>query len=192
LLTPFPIVAEGLLRGGGARNVLVVAADAIAPGNSRIVPPEISVASDAAASVVMSVDDDGLFELLGTARHRASIAYEKFPQEDFTIYLKTVARALEKIRQDSLAPWGGSAEGFRWLIPNNFNTSVTRLISMQMAFAPSQVYTENIRRFGHGLGADVLLNLCDCFNNEQVDSGDRVLLLASGPNQWATVALEKT
>jgi 3-oxoacyl-[acyl-carrier-protein] synthase-3 len=184
-------VAADSLRQGRSRRVLVVTADKVRDGETRIVPPEVSVASDAAASVLVTLDA-GPYELLATDRYMIPLAFERAAHENFTQYLKTSARGIYVIAERTLAAVGKRAEDFSRLITNNYNLSVSKLFATQSGFDLDRVYTANIARYGHGFGADNLVNLADCAGENPPLPDDLFCLLASGPNMWATAVLRKT
>ena len=174
------------------KNVLIVTADKTPNGNSRIVPPDVSVASDAAASVVLTTEEEGPYEVLGTQQTMIPLAFEKSAHEDFGLYLKTSIKGLTRIAEQTLSASGKQPEDFSWLITNSYNTSVSNLFATQFRVDPSRVYTANIGRYGHCFGADNLINLSHCASENRPAAGDLICLLASGPNMWATALLRKT
>jgi 3-oxoacyl-[acyl-carrier-protein] synthase-3 len=185
-------LAADALRSGRCRNALIVTADKVLEGESRVVPPEVSVGSDCAASVLLTSQGTGPWELLGGERLIIPLDGEGRAHEDFARYLKTSARGIQEITGRTLAAAGREPDDFSWLITNNYNQSVSRLFASQSGFDPAKVYTANIARYGHGFGADNLINLSDCAGEHPPDAGDLVLLLASGPNMWATAVLRRT
>jgi 3-oxoacyl-[acyl-carrier-protein] synthase-3 len=185
-------LAAHTLRLGRCRNALIVTTDKVLDGESRVVPPEVSVGSDCAASVLVTGEGTGPWELLATERLIIPLNGEGRAHEDFARYLKMSAQGIQKITARTLAAMGRKPDDFAWLITNNYNQSVSRLFASQSGFDPAKVYTANIARYGHGFGADNLINLSDCAGEHPPDAGDLVLLLASGPNMWATAVLRRT
>lgn len=185
-------LAADALRLGRCRNALVVTTDKVKQGASRIVPPEVSVASDCAASVLVTREGTGPWELLATERFMIPLAGDGAAHEDFGQYLKMIARGVREITARTLAAVERKAEDFSWLITNNYNQSVSRLFASQSGFEPDRVYTANIARYGHGFSADNLINLSDCTGEEPPEPGDLYFLLASGPNMWASAVLRRT
>ena len=179
------------LRQGRCENVLVVSVDKIREGATRVVPPDVSVASDAAASVVLSTEGTGAWEVIDTEQLMIPLAYEKTAYEDFGRYLKLSVQGVTEIAARTLAAAGRKPEDFSWLITNNYNLSVSSLFAHQFGFAPGRVYTANVGRYGHCFGADSLINLADCANEARPSPGELFCLLASGPNMWATAVLRK-
>ncbi len=183
-------VAAALVRGEGCANVLVAATDAVRPGAGRVVPPRVSVASDAAASFVVT-DRPGGYRVLSVRNHMIAFAYEREPHEDFARYLKVSAEGIREVARAALEAAGRGAGELRRLLPNNYNRSVARLIASQAGVDEERVHTANIARLGHCFGADNVINLCDCAVEEPPAPGDLFLLLASGPNTWGAAVLEK-
>ena len=185
-------LAADALRLGRCRTALIVTTDKVLDGESRVVPPDVSVGSDCAASVLMSAEGTGPWELVAGERLIIPLAGEARAHEDFTRYLKTSAQGIHDVTERTLAAVDRRPDDFAWLITNNYNQSVSRLFAAQSGFDPARVYTANIVRYGHGFGADNLINLADCASEHPPRAGDLVLLLASGPNMWATAVLRRT
>lgn len=173
------------------RSALVITVDKVRNGSSRIVPPDVSVASDSAASAVLSFEE-GPYEVLGTQQHMIPLPFETAAHEDFALYLKISAKGLAQIAEQTLSASGKKPEDLSWLITNNYNTSVSKLFAIQFRVDPSRVYNANIGRYGHCFGADNLINLSHCASENRPSAGDLFCLLASGPNMWATALLRKT
>lgn len=184
-------IAVDALRQGRARNVLVISVDKIRAGDSRIVAPDVTVASDSAASVLLTSEAEGPFEVLATEQYMIPMAYEQSAHEDFGRYLKTSVKGVMEIAARTMAGVGKQPADFSWLITNNYNLSVSSLFSTQFGFDPGRVYTANIGRYGHCFGADNLINLSHCANEHRPTAGDLFCLMASGPNMWATSVLRK-
>lgn len=182
-------VASKLIEGGSARTVLLITADGVVDGGSRIVPPEVSIASDAAASVLVTGEEGGRFRLLATEEHAVAWKSDRRPQEDFTEYLKVSSKGIEEVCRRVLRRSGTTPDAIRWLITNNYNRSVASLYSNQSGVDMDRVYTDNISRFGHGFGADVLINLSDCLEDHPASPSDLFLLLSAGPTMWATAVI---
>jgi 3-oxoacyl-[acyl-carrier-protein] synthase-3 len=184
-------VAANFVRAGRCRNALLITTDKVADGASRIVAPEVAVASDSAASILVTHEPGGLFELLAVERHILPLQYERHPHEDIVQYLKLSAQGVGEICAKTMAAVGKTPADFAWLISNNFNTSVSKLVAMQSGFPPQQVYSDNISRFGHSFAADNLINLADCLSAHPPAAGDLFMLLASGPHMWGGAVLRK-
>jgi 3-oxoacyl-[acyl-carrier-protein] synthase III len=185
-------LAADSLRLGHCRNALLVTTDKVLEGESRIVPPEISVGSDCAASVLVTRDGTGPWELLATERFMIPLNGSGPAHEDFARHLKMSAQGIREITARTLAAVDRKPDDFAWLITNNYNQSVSRLFASQSGFDPGRLYTANIARYGHGFGADNLINLSDCAGEHPPDEGDLYFLLASGPNMWAAAVLRRT
>jgi 3-oxoacyl-[acyl-carrier-protein] synthase III len=185
-------MAIDALRQRRYQHALIIAADKIRDGRSRIVPPNVAVASDAAASVLLSSEAAGPWEVLATEQSMIPLAYQQSAYEDFGRYLKTSVKGLTEISARTLAAAAKKPEDFSWLIANNYNLSVSRLLASLSGFPPERIYATNIGRYGHCFGADNLINLADCANEYPPAAGDLFCLLASGPHMWATAVLRKT
>lgn len=184
-------VASKFITTESARRALVITVDKVVEGESRIVPPQISVASDAAASLMVMGEGNGQFRLLGTAEHAVAGKSEAPFQENFTQYLKISAEGTQRVCQKLFEGLGKSPAEVDWLITNNYNQSVASFYSNQSGIDLDRVYCDNISRFGHAFGADNPINLADCVEDHPMGPGALYMLLAAGPSMWATGMLEK-
>jgi 3-oxoacyl-[acyl-carrier-protein] synthase-3 len=184
-------VAATLVRAGRCRHALLITTDKVADGASRIVAPEVGVASDSAASILVTNEQGGLFELLAVERHVLPLRYEQHRHENVEQYLHLSAQGVGEVCAKTMTAAGKTPADFTWLISNNFNTSISKLVAMQSGIPAQQTYSANISRFGHSFAADNLINLADCLSAHPPASGDLYMLLSSGPHTWGGAVLRK-
>ncbi|WP_414570447.1 hypothetical protein [Nostoc sp. CCY 9925] len=183
--------AASLIQTGECRNILVVTTDQIQEGGTRIIPPNISIASDAAASCIVSAEK-GDFEIMNITQHTNAAMSELDIEEKSEEYMYAVAEGIKQTLWKSMKFTEKQPKDFQQLITNNYNLLLSKTISDLGGFEFEQVYTENIARFAHALASDNLINLCDFLNNNFLNSQDLVLLLGTGTNMWGATILIKT
>jgi 3-oxoacyl-[acyl-carrier-protein] synthase III len=175
----------------GEESVLVVCADLCPPARAdRLVAPQISINSDAAASFVISTSD-GPFRVGRTCIRLDAALGSLDRNEQLVDYMEGVRRGVTATVSDvmgtSLVP-----DQIARVVPNNYNRWTCRSICKLAGFDESKLYLDNVPRFGHALCADNPINLRDMTDSEGVGEGDRILLLGTGPYQWAASVLEAT
>ena len=71
-------------------------------------------------------------------------------------------------------------EAVALFIPPNFSLALNRRVMEKAKIPPEKIYSENIRRFGHLLNSDLVVNLSTVRREGKVKSGDLVLVLNVG------------
>jgi 3-oxoacyl-[acyl-carrier-protein] synthase-3 len=159
--------AASLVRDGTARQVLVVSGDVAdrATGGHRIVAGGAAIASDAAASVLVSATAPGL-EVLGMAHHSApELNAGGGPQQQLLSRIRAHRELFARLaaaRGD--APGSGGRDGLgsvRGVLPSNFARNVLRLYLAEVGIGADELRLGNVGRIAHCLGSDPLINLAD-------------------------------
>ncbi|QMU71300.1 acyl carrier protein [Streptacidiphilus sp. P02-A3a] len=151
--------AASLVRDGTARNVLVVTGDLAdrATGGHRIVAGGAAIASDAAATALVSAVAPGL-PVLAMAHHAAPE-----PGRDTSRQQQLVARirAHRELFARLEARYPFRRDAVARLLPSNFARNVVRLYLSDVGFTEAQLALGNVGRIAHCLGSDPLVNLAD-------------------------------
>lgn len=175
----------------GDESVLVICADLCPKASvNRLVAPQISINSDAAASFVISTSD-GPFRVGRTSIRLDAALGSLDRNEQLAEYTEGVRRGVigtvSDVMGTSLVP-----DQIARVVPNNYNRWTCRSICKLAGFDESKLYLDNVPRFGHALCADNPINLRDMTDSDGIAEGDRILLLGTGPYQWAASVLEAT
>lgn len=186
-------VASGLIKSKEFKNILVVATDKVAYNQTRIVPPDISICSDAAASFILTSEVEEGFEVMHTTQHtNPAMAYidpNKF--EQIEQYLNNAMNGIQQTIYQAMQNTMNTSNDFKQVIMNNYNLSVTQTICKLGNFEYEQVFKENISRFAHAFACDTLINLSDFSDKNQINSGDLLLLIGTGVSTWGANILCK-
>lgn len=187
-------VAVNMIRAEGYRRVLVVTTDKLAPGDSakRVMWPDVSVLSDAAASFMVTSAGDAEFDVTGIGHHSAPYMWDLDGKSNLAAFLLATVRGAQKTADRALLAARLTPGDTRGLITNNYNHAVMRMIAQKCGFDESQVYLGNVSRFAHGYAADTLINLHDCLAECPAAPGDSFLMLGTGHKNWASAVLRKT
>ncbi|HNY41688.1 MAG TPA: 3-oxoacyl-[acyl-carrier-protein] synthase III C-terminal domain-containing protein [Bryobacteraceae bacterium] len=187
-------VAVNMIRAEGYRRVLVVTTDKLAPGDSakRVMWPDVSVLSDAAASFMVTPAGEAEFEITGIGHHSAPYMWDLDSNSNLAAFLVATVRGAQKTANRALQAARLTPRKTRGLITNNYNHAVMRMIAQKCGFDESQVYLGNVSRFAHGYAADTLINLHDYLAERPVAPGESFLLLGTGHKNWAAAVLRKT
>jgi 3-oxoacyl-[acyl-carrier-protein] synthase-3 len=192
-------VAANFVRAEELRNVLVVTTDQVSPHDEhlRVMWPDVSVLSDAAASCLVSsspgVDEGGVgaFEVRSLVHHSAPAMWDLNAASNLAAFLmgttkgarRTAAMALERAQ----VPPSRIAN----LLSSTYNCAVNEMMARQCGFSSDQLWLENIPRLGHAFSADTLINLFDAASAQPPAEGDQFLLLATGHKNWGATVLKK-
>lgn len=179
-------VASSLIKTREFKNILVVATDKVAYNQTRIVPPDISICSDAAASCILSSEIEEGFELIHTTQYMNAAMADIDPNqlEQIEQYLNIAMSGIQQTIHQAMQNTMKTSSDFRQLIMNNYNLSVTQTVCKLGNFEYDQVFKNNIPRFAHAFACDTLINLSDFLNSNQINIGDLILLLGTGSSTW--------
>lgn len=181
------IHAQTLVRAGKARRVLVVTFDICDSTESRIVPPGISILSDAGAACLISVADaappstGAAFRVRRTFQlARPELADDALAPDQFR-YTFGVVQALKQVGHFFAESSDGPPD---LLITNNYSGVTMDLIAKHVVPDGTRRHRENVARFGHAFSSDCLINLSDAVDAGSVHPGRPVALLSTGPTTW--------
>lgn len=176
-------VGDALVRSGRHRNVLVVTTDRIQDETTRM--DKFALFSDGAASCLLTADDPGpdAFDLLACA------SANRIDQLDWSNEINPALAA--EVNDRLLPPFGLTLADVSGLLHTNIFKPIVYLKEMQAGFVATQLYLDNIARFGHCFAADPLINLVDRGAAGHLVDGAHYLLAASVPGSRAGVLLRK-
>jgi 3-oxoacyl-[acyl-carrier-protein] synthase-3 len=181
-------VVSALMAAGQVRRVLVVCADRVAEGESRLVPPAISVSSDGAASCLISDrPSPGSYQLGATVQASNALLAPEDSEGRFLQYLQGLAGGIRGSYEQLLA--GAGPVNVGTLIANNYNTWVNGNIVRTLKLPRRVLYADNIGRIAHVNTADNLINLRDWETSAAGRRDADVLMLGTGPNMWGLTLL---
>ncbi|MEJ8820529.1 hypothetical protein WKW80_00585 [Variovorax humicola] len=171
--------ADGLLRSGRFRNLLVVAGDVHPEAEARFL--RYAIFSDAACACVMSANSASGYELIGSAM----AADNKTMSADATFSSELAMQT----NQALLGMGQLQAPGVARVFCNNVFLPITMLKETEGGFEPDQIYTGNVNRIAHCYSADALINLCDYAAAGAVEPGDYFVAASDSPGLRASLLL---
>ncbi len=182
-------LAVGLVESGRKKNVLVFSADCLSPHESRLVDNGISVISDAAASCIVSSEQNNGYFIEAINKNIDWGLLEIDSASDFSTFFKRTAEGISGAVQQLNQSLGRVGSDYEQLLTNSVNLSILRIISRQTKVDVDRIYSKNISRFAHCDCSDILINLADYELEKEGEKSDPVLLLASGPYVWGAMSL---
>lgn len=182
-------IARALVALDGEGSVLIICSDVLAADESRLVPPNISVFSDAAVSFVVS-STDGPYAILGTRLRVDSTLGLLDRTNQFVEYMDGVSHGVRGIVDDILVTVGRNASEVSHVLPNNYSRWVCRSMAELVGFSEDRLYLDNVARFAHAFAADNAINLCDFGKNEPTVTGEILALFGTGGFQWGCTLVE--
>ncbi|TKJ18875.1 3-oxoacyl-[acyl-carrier-protein] synthase III C-terminal domain-containing protein, partial [Blastococcus sp. CCUG 61487] len=192
-------MAANLVRAEGLRNVLVVTTDQASPHdeNLRVMWPDVSVLSDAAASCLVSfssgVSDGGIgaFEVCTLLQHSAPAMWDLSADSNLAAFLMGTVKGARHTAATALERAQVPVSDVRKLLTSTYNRAVNEMMARQCGFSPDQLWLDNIPRLGHAFSADTLINLFDSASSDDPAEGEQFLLLATGHKNWGAAVLRK-
>jgi 3-oxoacyl-[acyl-carrier-protein] synthase-3 len=173
---------EAMVASGRHRRVLVISTDRIEDESLRL--EKFAMFSDGAASCLLSDSDPG-----GGYEVVSSAAAHNVSQLDWASELSA---DLSQRVNESLLKGRGLALADVALLHGNIFKPIVMLKEMQAGFRPSQLFTDNIARFGHCFAADPLINLVDRATAGHVRAGAYYMLASSVQGSRIGVLLRAT
>ncbi|AXI78856.1 acyl carrier protein [Peterkaempfera bronchialis] len=182
--------AASLVRDGTARNVLVISGDLAdrATGGARVVAGGAAVASDAAASVLVSATAPGL-PVLATAHHSApEVHQDTGPQQQLLTRVRAHRELFARLTEAARRP---DLKDVRAVLPSNFARNVLQLYLADVGLGGDTPALGNVGRIGHCLGSDPLINLADRVAEPKapVPEEGTLVLFGAGVSHLAAVLL---
>ncbi|MFJ2607619.1 acyl carrier protein [Streptomyces sp. NPDC091279] len=162
--------AASLVRDGTARHVLVVSGDLadLSTGGERVVAGGMAIASDGAASALVSGEAAGL-PMLAMAHHAApeqesgaGTAHQQLTSR-VNAYREVFARLTAR------HPFARASSR---VLPSNFARHVMRLYLAEAGFGADRIALEGVGRIAHCQGSDPLITLADHLNDKKEGAPD--------------------
>lgn len=184
--------AASYVRDGTARNVLVVTGDLAdrATGGQRVVAGGAAIASDAAASVLVSADAPGL-PVRAMAHHSApELNLGGGPQQQLLSRIRAHRELFARLTDRSPSGLGT----VRGVLPSNFARNVLRLYLSEVGLGGDMLWLGNVGRTAHCLGSDPLINLADRLAQDKdaadgAAGDDSLVLFGAGVSHLGAVLL---
>jgi 3-oxoacyl-[acyl-carrier-protein] synthase III len=181
--------AASLVASGRHANVLVLAADSMQEGFSRIVDPGISVVSDVASCMLVSgsARSEVSYLIAASAAHVDWTLSRISSQENFPEFFRRTVDGMACVSKKLLDLTGCLASDHAQLITNTVNRSVVRIFSQATGVSVGRIFSENVSKLGHCDGADLIVNLRDYSITSA--SSQSVMAIANGPFMWGGLSL---
>lgn len=151
--------AASLVRDGTARHVLVVSGDLAdaSTGGQRVVAGGVAIASDGAASALVSAEAAGL-PVLAMAHHAApeQESGDGPAQRQLTSRVNAYRELFARL--SARHPF---LPARTLVLPSNFARHVMRMYLAEAGFTADRMVLEGVGRIAHCQGSDPLINLAD-------------------------------
>lgn len=170
-----------LVDSGASRRVLVVAVDRVPDGESRMLPPSVSVLADGAASCIVGPGPGLRLQWVRRRGFLDSLGLK--PDVDFGPALVRLGRCLRALGHELQAE---ETARDALLLCNNYGLPTIRLFGRTLGVPDERTFTANVPVVGHLGTADPLVNLA-----EAVGTADEFLVLATGPADCALALVSK-
>lgn len=181
------------LVGETGRPALLVCTDAVRPGASRVVAPNVAILSDGAASCLAGGGADAgpvsvVVESIGQASNHRLRALD--PNVDGMRALRITAKGVALAAQRALEAAGRTPAEVSVLLLPNYNASAQALFAQQCGIELGRVRTPTLASHAHLFAADVLTGLP--LLAAEAEHDDVVLAIAAGTCTWAGIVCRIT
>jgi 3-oxoacyl-[acyl-carrier-protein] synthase III len=168
--------------------ILLVVADRTANGITRIVPPSLSIGSDAASCCLLTSGKLFDLEISGISQSMDAKMGKLDAGKDFIAYTQGVAKGVVGNIKSSLLKARVEKNNLTRVISNNYN----RWVTSAMVRPTEKVSLENIPRFAHAGASDICINMADHLAASGNSKNEEILLLSTGPVMWGSAIVRNT
>jgi 3-oxoacyl-[acyl-carrier-protein] synthase III len=180
-------MARDLIVAEGYRNVLVVESNKCAfDGSDRLVPPDMSIFSDGAASCVVTREQPD-FVIRSLVQFTSSA--KRGPGK--RVFFAASHPACRAAVRRALRHAGVTIEDIKQSFVPNHGTHVLSSLAGNMGLIGERVHVDNIRWLAHVWSADCLINLASYCQHQKVAGGDLFLLFAYSEASFTAIVVEK-
>jgi len=180
IFNAFEIAAQLLQATDKGKKAIILVGDLTFTQSLRLVT-NASVMGDASAAVLVSHShtDNKLIAtaLLTAGKYTAGIWIEPALQRDFEAHF---ARLLKQVIDEVLMKAKLTLQDIALIIPHNVNRYIWRDFSKTFSIPFEKFFIENISRYAHCFGADMIINYVDVHHKGLLKKGDYYLMLTVG------------
>jgi 3-oxoacyl-[acyl-carrier-protein] synthase III len=180
------------IKANEFKNILLVVADRTANGITRIVPPLLSIGSDAASCCLLTSGKLFDLEISGISQSMDAKMGKLDAGKDFIAYTQGVAKGVVGNIKQSLLKSGVEKNDLTRVISNNYNRWVTPGMVRVAGIPVEKISLENIPRFAHAGASDICINMADHLATSGNAKNEEILLLSTGPVMWGSAIVRNT
>jgi 3-oxoacyl-[acyl-carrier-protein] synthase III len=184
-------IVRALIHDQAIDSALVVCAERLPDGRSRVPDPAMSIISDGAVSFVVTATPHPGFRVLGMAERAVPAALSMLETEGLMAFLNELHDNLRRVTRANLEGIGKSTKDIARLFTNNYTPAIMESFALVTGFDISQLYLDNASSAGHVGSADTIINLAAHMNSAELRVGDLMFLLVTGPHVWGSIILER-
>ena len=174
--------AVKLVDSGVYRNILVITADKVYDEHSRM--NNFALLSDSAASCVVTSK---------SAATGCSLLAESFRASDDPIETnrgKDDSELYRRVLHEVVTRGEVEVGDCTAVFTSNIFKPITKQKERKLGFRSSQIFLDNVPRYGHCFSADTLINLIDYSDGGTSGPDDIYMLSADAPNLRASILLK--
>mgnify|MGYP002713059493 CR=1 FL=1 len=182
-------MASGLVDSGAHQNVLIVTTDVAGGQKTRVIDPNVSIASDGAACALVSADKrmDDAYKVGSVEMLYGSVLAHINPKEARTEYFNEVAKGVKKTIRKTLEMDRLNVSDVSRVVTNNYNVNTLKMFTALAGFSESQLFFECVEDYAHCFASDSIICMNALHGSDASD--DVVLVLGTGTQMWAGAML---
>lgn len=186
-LTGLLRLARSLMLSEGYRNVLVIESNKCAEdGHDRLVPPDVSIFSDGAVSLVLTRDEPE-FALSSLVQVTMPVAtHEVGPGALLAHRLAATRFVFDRALREA----GARRADIRQFFMPNHGTQMLELYADRMKVPRARIHTANLFWLAHAWSADTLINLHAYGHYNDIAAGDRFMVISWGEYNFTALVLQ--
>lgn len=185
-------IASNMCITNETSNVLIITSDQAENDDLRLVPPNIGVTSDGAASFILSKSVEiSEFRILCNSQSAIPSMYKLDESVQYMKFMKCIGDGLSACVNRCTDETKIMLNDMKYFVMNNYNKSVVNMFSSIIEASEEKFVTDNISRYGHCYSSDNVLNIMHLIENNNISSGEMIMNISSGPASWGSSILVK-
>lgn len=179
-LSAFEVADHYLQTQSSDKKALIITGELTFTSVQKVIP-RISILGDASAAVLVSRSNTE-HRLLSVATHidGASADGVWMTPEQNQQYERDYAPTFSAVIHDAVNKAGIALTDVAYIFPHNVNIPAWTKLANVINFPIEKIYLNNIKRYSHCFGADIIINFVDAIDNKNLKSGDYYMLATVG------------
>ncbi|WP_029065318.1 hypothetical protein [Labrenzia sp. DG1229] len=181
-------VAASLVESAKHKVVLLLLADRVVPGSSRIMRSGMSILGDGAACCLVARQGAYGIRAIVSASTNGTLSADRSrsPTDSGRGFLAACRETVRNYRAMTHRELSDAS----LIVADNYHSAFYEIVTSGLELGNTDVHTPTKSRLGHAFSSDCLFGLEAVHNNSSLRSGDEVVLLNYGPVRLGTISLE--
>ncbi|MEZ5920160.1 MAG: hypothetical protein R3C60_02290 [Parvularculaceae bacterium] len=185
-------LANSVVSTGHHHNALIVAADKLAPEVPRLMHNNAAVWSDISASCLIGSEARGfkIRESITVSAPKVA-SFNFLNRSELPKILSATIRAVKRLDAAFEKRVGRPVREFEFIVVNHFHRQSLRILTDILKIPGERLRRDALADYAHGYAADNMLTLSKLESDQDVPSGQEIVLFNSSIWTWSLSLVEK-